>query len=794
MKTSIRGKNKHCPQMILRVLATTALTAATVGAQAQSTDGGGDRISRMMEEVVVTARKQEEGLQGTPISVSAYTGDSLDVRGVTRIDEIANFAPNLTLDNNPSFGGASNAAAIYIRGIGQKEFLPTTEPGVGLYVDDVYIARSVGAILDLIDIERVEILRGPQGTLFGRNTIGGAISITTRKPNEELGGKVSATYGTGDRIDVKGSVNVPVDDSFFMKLSAATLNQDGYVRRDDGLDLGDRDTQTGRAAFRWLATDRLEINLSFDGTRSRENGPALELIGINLGNPTDPNTPPFAVIHNVGANLAAGGAPVPCATPVMPTNLAVPGCYDYRYVRGDGTTAGTAPSYSDSDIWGANLTLNWDFADNLKLRSITAYRDLDSEFARDGDHSPFTIAHYVDFLEQEQFTQEFQLLGDSFDGRFNWILGLYYFDESGDNVNLLDFTVSRFRSGGQFDNKSYAAFAQGTWDITNELSLTVGGRYTDETKKFLPDQIIFENKFAGSGHPQLDAPFLQAGERILPFLEKEISIDEFTPYLNLSYTPNDDLMVYASYSEGFKSGGFTQRVFPPIVAGFTAPAGTPDIDLIPTFDPEFVKVYEIGFKYSTPNRKLRVNGAAFHTDYSDLQVQVFTSVAPVTQNAASANITGFELEVQAVPVDNLFFEAGIGYLDARYSDIDEAETFINPDNAFERVPEWALSAGVSYEIEAGGWGYITPRLDWSYKSRTYNDAFNTPALSQPGYHILNANVAITDVDERMKLIIGVKNLTDKEYLITGVFGDAMQAIEGMYDRGRQWYVTGRLNF
>jgi iron complex outermembrane receptor protein len=432
--------------------------------------------------------------------------------------------------------------------------------------------------------------------------------------------------------------------------------------------------------------------------------------------------------------------------------------------------------------------------DTLELRSITAYRDLESEFARDGDQSPFTIAHYMDTLEQDQFTQEFQLLGDSFDNRFNWILGLYYFEESGDNVNTLDFTVSRFRSGGKFDNKSYAAFAQGTYDITNELALTLGARYTDETKKFLPDQIIYENKFAGTGHPQLDAPFMQAGERILPFLEKKITIDEFTPYVNLSYTPTDDLMVYASYSEGFKSGGFTQRVFPPIVAGFTAPAGTPDIDLIPTFDPEFVEVYEIGFKYSTPNQKLRLNGAVFHTDYSDLQVQVFTSVAPVTENAASANITGFELEMQATPMDSLFVEAGVGYLDARYSNIDEAETFINPDNAFERVPEWALNAAVSYEIAAADWGYITPRVDWSYKSRVYNDAFNTMALSQPGYHLVNANVAVTNLDETLELIVGVKNLTDKEYLITGVFGDAMQAIEGMFARGREWFVTARVNF
>lgn len=780
--------------IVTTLAATTALAGSFAMAQDQTRDRSGDRTMRMMEEIVVSARKRDEGLQDTPISISAFTGDSLEIRGVSKVDQIAAFTPNLTFDNNPSFGGASNAASIYIRGVGQKEFLPTTEPGVGLYVDGVYIARSVGGILDLIDIERVEVLRGPQGTLFGRNTIGGAISITTVKPDEELKGKFSFTYGTADRIDLKGSVNVPVTDDFFVKVSAASLNQDGYVTRDDGIDLGDEDTATGRAALRWLAGDRLEVNLSVEGTRSRQNGPAMELLGINLGPTLDPNTPPFAVIHNVGANLMAGGPPAPCATPDAPLNTAVPGCYDMRYVRGDGTTAGTSPAFSDTDMWGVNLTVDWDVSNTLQLKSITAYRELDSEFARDGDHSPFEIAEYSDLLEQDQFTQEFQLLGNSFGGRMNWILGLYYFEEDGQNVNDLSFTISRFRSGGFFDNRSVAAFAQATYDITPDLHLTLGARYTDEKKKFLPDQIIYVNKFAGTGDPLLDAPFMQAGTRILPFVEREITIDEFTPMVNLSYDVTEDAMVYASYSEGFKSGGFSQRVFPPIVAGFTAPPGTPDLELIPVFDPEFVEVLEAGFKLSAFDQRLRVNGAVFHTRYDDLQVQVFTSVAPVTQNAGKAKITGFELEFQAMPVDNLFVEGGIGYLDARYSEIDEAETLINPDNAFERVPEWSLSGAVSYEFLMGNAGSVTPRVDWSYRSKVYNDAFNTELIAQPGYHLLDANLTWTNPDENIGVVVGVKNLTDKDYLMTGVAGDAMQSIEGIFSRGREWFVTVRASF
>jgi iron complex outermembrane receptor protein len=756
----------------------------------------GARTGVAIEEMIVTARKMEEDLQSTPISIAAFSGDGLEDRGMTNIAQIAPFVPNLSFQNNPSFGGAGNAAAIYIRGVGQKEFLPTTEPGVGLYVDEVYIARSVGGILDLIDIERVEVLRGPQGTLFGRNTNGGAINITTRKPHDEFEGDVIATYGTDSRIDLKGSINAPITESLFSRFSLLYKTQDGYVKRDDGREFGDADTIGGRATFLWQATESLEITLTGEYTREEVDGPALTLIGINLGLPIDPDTPPMATIHNVGANLAAGGGPIPCAIPPAPLNLAVPGCYDNRYVYGEDAerTSGTAPAFSDTDIWGTNLNISWDITDSLTLKSITAYRDLDSQFARDGDHSLHRISQFADDLQQDQFTQEVQLLGESFGDRLKWIVGLYYFTEDGNNVNELDFTVSRFRSGGAFDNESLAAFAQGTFDVTSRLHLTAGLRYTDETKKFTPDQIIHENYFAGSGHPQLDAPFMQAGQRILPMLEKELDVEELDPYLNVSFDITDTLMAYVSYSEGFKSGGFTQRVFPPIVVPFTAPPGTADIDLIPTFDPEFVKVYELGAKYTGFDNRFRLNGAIFYTDYTDMQIQVFTSVAPITKNAGEATIKGFELETQIVPLESWFVEAGIGYLDAGYDEIDFATTFVDKNNNLDRVSDWTLSSATFYEIAIGGAGTITPRLEWAYRSEFDNDAFNTPQIHQDDYHLVNANITWQNSDETISVIAGVTNLTDENYLITGIIGDAFQSYEGLYDRGRQYYLTANFGF
>ena len=271
-------RSKRLPLVAALLALPNALTFTTPLA-AQPT--GADKV---LEEIMVTARRREEGLQDAPIAISAFTGDTLAYRGVTQLDQVEKFVPNLTVQNNPSFGGASNSAAIYIRGVGQKEFLPTTEPGVGLYVDGVYIARSVGAVLDLIDVERLEVLRGPQGTLFGRNTIGGALSITTVKPaiGAGFGGEVAAAVGTDNRLNVKGALDIPVGSTMGLRVSAATFQQDGYVERRDGEDLGDDDTTTARLAWAWEPNPRLRTDLSMDYTRDRENGPALELIAIDF--------------------------------------------------------------------------------------------------------------------------------------------------------------------------------------------------------------------------------------------------------------------------------------------------------------------------------------------------------------------------------------------------------------------------------------------------------------------------------------------------------------------------------
>jgi len=791
--------------------ATIALIATSLTGLAVAQNNAPSSTAKLMEEIVVSARGIEEGLQEAPIAVSAFTGETLDYRGVDSLSQIERFVPSLTLQNNPSFGGASNSAAIYLRGVGQKEFLPTTEPGVGLYVDGVYVARSVGAILDIIDIDRLEVLRGPQGTLFGRNTIGGAISIATRKPQPggEFEGNLAAAAGTDSLIHLRGTVHVPVSESVALRANLASMTQDGYVDRADGIDLGNDDTFTGRVSVAFQPSDDFSALITADMTRDRENGPAMQLIGIDF---TDLSQlqgvvlappPPMAFIHNVTTAAMGPGQPCAATDPAgngVTYNPASPSCYDSRYIGADGTNEGSAPAYSETDVFGLSATLDFNLSDSLALKSITAYRELESDFARDGDHSPHRISQFADTLEQEQFTQELQLIGTH--ERLGWIVGLYYFSEDGDNVNTLDFTVSNFRSGGAFDNTSWAAFAQATFDMTDRLHLTLGGRYTDEDKAFTPDQIIYNNYFAGisnvvpPGNPlaALDAPFLQAGSRILPLLEKEISISEFTPMANLSFDLNDSIMLYATYSEGFKSGGFTQRVFPPIVPPFTAPPGTPDIDLIPTYEPEFVEVLEAGFKMNLLDGRLKLNGAFFQTDYEELQVQVFNSVAPVTQNIGEASIEGFEVELFASPAEGWFVEGSLSLLNAEYDSIDTANTLILQSNEFERVPETTASLGLSKEFSLGETGNLLLRGDWSYRSETFNDAYNTPSLETDSYSLIDASARWTNVDGDWTVILSGTNLSDEEYLETGVYGTAFQSLEGVYNRGRQWRLEIRKSF
>ncbi len=752
-----------------------------------------------LEEIVVTARKREEGLQDTPISISAFTSEGIEARQIQKISGIASQTPSLTFEEAAPISGSSAVAVMFIRGIGQVESIPTVDLGVGLYVDGVYLARSVGGVLDLVDVERVEILRGPQGTLFGRNTIGGAVSITSRKPEDYFNGEVSLLAGSDDYFVPRAMVNVPLGQNAAVRFSGVYTTRDGYVKKPaTGKDTGDQNRLSGRAHFMFEPIPSLEFNLIFDMTRERTNGAAYVLTdtastGLYPLNPDGTPTPfpqedkagVFPFFHNVVLNGAtcAGAAPPVTNPPPLPQ------CFgDHLISPNLDTDFSDFDTFSDLDIWGVSFISEWDIG-AVTLKSITAYRETESLYSFDQDHTPLQIAEVTTTSDQWQFTQELQLLGTAFDDRLNYILGGFFFKEKAVSIEGdITFPVVNFQSGGRTNNRSVAAFAQATFEATDRLSITGGIRYTKDNKKFEPDQFVFSSQIGvPAGFPLIAVP-TAAGFDLAP--EDELVFSRWTPMVNVSYDWTDDVMTYITYSEGFKSGGFTQRVFPPIVLGPGQGVG----DVL-GFGPEVAKVWEAGLKSELFNGSIRLNAAVFKTDYSGVQVTVQNvSVAPIILNAASADIKGGEIELTAVPIPGALLEFGVGYIDAEFNEVAPGAQ-VTVDDKFIKTPKWTLHAGASYEILTDSAWTITPRVDWAYRSRTENNSINSPQVSQPGYHLLDAGITVENKDKGLALVARVENITDERY-ISGAFSDDISVgiTEVVLDRGREWTLTLRKRF
>ena len=718
---------------------TAALLAASLGAHGAADPDGQDATAGGLEEIVVTARKREERLQETPISITAVSGEALATRQIETTQELARVVPNLIVSQGQSVSGNSSAGAYFIRGIGQIDFLLNTDPGVGLYIDGVYVARSIGSILDLIDVERVEVLRGPQGTLFGRNTIGGAISVVSRPPSDTFGADARATLGSFDLRDARLTLNGPISDTLDGKVAVLWRERDGWVDRlTDGSRLGDEESLGARAALRWAPADRLVFDLALDYVDQDGTSPPGNVVQIV-------ETANFPGFYN-GAVIGP-----PCVPP--PGSRTDPRCFNPQWEAGDLLEEqGTFDSHQELQVFGASLTMEWEIGSDLTLRSITGYRDTDALGNRDGDHTPILIQTTSDGWQHEQVSEELQLLGVALDDRLDWIVGAYYLSEDGENLQQVTFPVVALQSGGSVDNDNFAVFGQVTYDLTERLTLTAGVRYTDETKRFLPDQFVTADPLG------LFPPGSVPGFRLVPFVESEQSISETTPMVNLAYRWTDRFMVYGTWSEGFKSGGFTQRIFPPLPAP-------------PPFDPEFAESYELGFKFDSENGRLRLNGAAYFTDYTDLQVQVLVGVQPLTANAGGAEVQGFELELQAVPIEDLEITAGVGYTDAEYTSLDPTvlATGVTLDNEFAQVPEWTGTLDVAYTFRAGT-GRVIPRAGLTYRSESFMNAANTPSLLQDGYTLVDASLAYETDDGRWRFTAYGQNLTDEIYF-NGGFAD-----------------------
>lgn len=749
-------------------VALTMLTPA-VGVRAQERTA-----SAALEEVTVTARRREERLMETPVSITAISAAELASRQIEQSNQIAQMTPNLVyrnVTNSSNVGGS-----IYIRGIGQGDWVPTVQPGVGVYMDGAYVARINGSLAEIVDIDSIQVLRGPQGTLFGRNTVGGAVLINTVKPDDVLNAYVDVKAGSFDLRQVKASVNVPIADRFYGKFSVLLRDRDGYI---DTPNISAADkfpgnrTVAARAALRWL-TDELTFDWSADYFKHRSDGPPMVLEAIF------PSVPGNNVFQYNTIVAPALGLPLA----------------DGRYATGRNSSTNFGSEWKGrqgADIVNTTLAVQWDLNDRLTLKSISNFRDMDSEEFRDGDGTPLPIVSFDNPIDSRQFSQEINLSGQSESERLKWLLGVYYFDEDTENVSLVNFPTFHIASGAKVQNSSKAVFGQFTYEATAKASLTLGARWTDEKLDSIVDdtnQHLTSFFCATTGRPPfcpagfvgyltLPAPPAAGSIRIMPngvFKSKEQRTD---PYVNFSYKFTDSLMAYASYSRGFKGGGFVQRITP----GNT----------VTTFGPEVAKVSELGVKWASTNDRVRITGAVFHTDYQDLQVPVTTRTGVAIQNASDATIKGGELEAAASLGEHWRISMGLGYLDGEYKNFRPNVQF-SSNNRLPSVMEWQSNASLVYSAPVPT-GRIVARLDHSFMDDYYANAQNVPGTLVPSRSVLNAGFTYAPESERWEAAVEVRNLTDR-VIVEEVYGDlaANGVLMPILAPPREWAVRFRYNF
>ncbi len=751
----------------------------TAVAQDEGASRGG-----LLEEVVVTARKREENVQDVPISISAHSGDQLESLGIENTAEIARITPNLQFDGTAAVSGSSVASTIFIRGIGQTDFTLNSDPGVGVYLDGVYIARSVGGLLDLLNIQSVEVLRGPQGTLFGKNTIGGALNITTRRPTAEQNGYVDVQFGNFSRRNIKAGLDAALSDNIVANISLASLEQDGYQERllqPGSEDLGNINRSVARGRLIWTPSDTFEADFSFDYSRGREQSVPQSVLVI------EPATgAPF---------LAAAAGVIPGTTPQLRPGFEGQftggDLLSGSFITGDPRTSYYAgPSRSDFDIFGAAATLTFDVG-NITVRSITAYRDIDSNFARDSLSSPFLVADTTDDYVQNQFSQEIQLAGDLPMG--NYVAGIFYLAEEGTNSNLVATSIGDLGSGGSVDNDSWAIFAQANFVLTDRMGATLGLRYTDETKGFSPgfnggSQLFVTNANGLALGLPPTLPLIVDGDY-------EVSSDKTDVTAAIKYNFTDDFMAYGSYSTGFKAGGFSQRIGP----GPGIPA--------PDFRPEEVSVFELGFKWLGLDGRLRLNGAVFMTDYKDLQITpIFEGIGPVTRNAGEAEIRGLELEWAYVPSEQWSFSGGIGLLNTEYTSLTpESQVNLNLDGTpiltldseLAKSPDLSVNAALVRYWSSSNGGTISTQVDWSYTSEMFNDVLNAVELQRDDLHLIGAAITYTSPSDKWTVSLRGKNLTDEEYIVAGNAERYLGNIgytQATFARPREYWLSIRRDF
>lgn len=744
-----------------------------------------------LEAVVVTARKFEENLQDAPVAVSAFTAAALERQQIGGTEDLDRVTPNLQFTSYGPLSGNNSAAQVFIRGIGQTDPTGAVDPGVGLYIDDVYMGRSVGGAMDFRDIAGVQVLRGPQGTLFGRNTIGGAVLMTSTKPGSELGGEVRAKTGDDSLIEVFGAIDIPLGEQLATRFSAGLRKRDGYVTRVfDGKDLGDDDTYTLQGVAVWTPSEAFKATVRADYSKEDENGSPFVFRTINT-------SAAFVAAGSVGAGCPGATFPPPRVPEINDKRCA----NNTTWSLGPYTNGGSAPAESTLENYGASAVLEWDFSDVLSFKSITAAREITWTGIRDADNTPINILTTDYDSTSKQFSQEVQALVET--DRIKGVFGLFYFKEETSDLVNVTFTAPappvlagapglRDHQEVELDNENWAAFSQWTFEVTDQLSVTGGLRYTDETKGIQatilnvgvttnPDPNPAPTALAPVGSSASNLLFIKT----TPY---EQGFTAMTGSASVQYRWNEALMTYVSWSQGFKSGGYNQRYN----------AAPPNNDPI-GFDEETAETWELGFKTNFGDG-LRLNGALFSTDYKDIQLTSRLGIVPLLFNGGAAGIDGGELEFAYAPTRDLLIEGSLGYLD---SEIEEVTTITLPGvagaltatvakgNKLPFAPEWQANIGAGYTFHPTADGDLTARIDVAHTSSYFFDAANSPEVAAKAVTTANASLKYEDLGRDWSVTAGVINLTDERYIVAGnsSYTTSTGYAEVVYARPRQWFVS-----
>jgi iron complex outermembrane receptor protein len=768
------------------LLVGTAFAAALLGGEASAQNSASGATA--LEEIVVTARRREENLQTTPVAITAVTAETLERRNITTLDQVARLAPSLTVYETP---GGLGTAGTYMRGIGYGDYIPGQDSPVAIYIDGVIAGRTGIAMMQLVEPERVEVLRGPQGTLFGRNTAAGAILITTHKPSDEFGGMAKASYGSFQERTVQARVDSGLLGASGLKFSAAYQHRQrngsfNAPLRPRDLDPGAQTTDTYwfKLVGEW---DKFSATLAADYTDLKGTPTPHQVIEANAATRTF-----------IGLSNTLYGGPAYVITPSRRKTISE-------------AYAGLQHVWSE----GVSLTLNYEISDNLSLKSISGLRaykrddpwgfgpndlrgNVGTAAAPRITSFPGTFALIVRGQSQRQRSQELQLLGNA--GDFEFVGGLYYFKEdawdasrqrlpviAASGLTAIDFMLDRVYT---VDSKSIAGFAQVGWRpsfLDKKLELAGGVRRTKDDRKFVQTIAIARTA------------------------DLETKDTSYLVSANYQWTPG--AMTFVRYSTGYRAGGFNARAA---------------ANVNPTYEPEKLKSLEAGFKFDFLNNRVRLNGAAFYNKYRDLQVTVFVPPSAGTGGGnvainADAKYKGFELELQAVPVEGLTLGASLGYVDSKYTNypraleagglllagctpITNGATVVAQNCAdvakFIFAPKTTGDLSVNYELPKASYGQWSFFASYSYKSKVDFSVFRTPAspyqdlIAQKGWWLLSARVALSDIpisgDVRGQIALFGDNLTDEKYHILGSDFGTYAALN--FAVGRTIGIEGKVEF